>query len=58
LRIDKSKTLLDNSNISLAEIANLVGYGDQSYYTKKFLQATGVTPKQYRMKRNHSDKGE
>jgi YesN/AraC family two-component response regulator len=58
LRIDKSKTLLMNSNISLAEIADLVGYGDQSYYTKKFLQATGVTPKQYRKKRNHSDIGE
>jgi AraC-like DNA-binding protein len=48
LRIDKSKELLVNTSLSLAEIADMVGYSDQSYFTKKFLQITGVTPGQYK----------
>ena len=55
MRIDKSKELLLNASLSLANIAGLVGYSDQSYYTKKFTQLTGMTPGQYRKKRGHLD---
>ncbi|MDR3207238.1 MAG: helix-turn-helix domain-containing protein [Oscillospiraceae bacterium] len=51
MRVEKSKELLLNPALSLAEIADLVGYSDQSYYTKKFTQLLGVTPGQYRKRR-------
>lgn len=51
LRVKKSMELLLNPSLSLAEIADLVGYNDQSYYTKVFTRATGVSPGQYRKKR-------
>ncbi|MDR1642844.1 MAG: AraC family transcriptional regulator [Clostridiales bacterium] len=48
LRIEKSKGLLLSTTLSIAGIADLAGYSDQSYFTKKFLQLTGVTPGHYR----------
>ncbi len=51
LRVEKSKELLLNPSLSLADIADLVGYNDQSYYTKVFTRATGASPGQYRKKR-------
>ena len=53
MRIEKSKELLLSDSLSLADIAGLVGYSDQSYFTKKFTQLTGSTPGQYRKKRGH-----
>ena len=55
IRIDKSKDLLLDASLPLAVIAGLVGYSDQSYFTKKFTQLTGMTPGQYRKKRGHID---
>ncbi len=49
LRIDKSKFLLlapEKENI--LEIGALVGFEDQSYFTKVFKKQTGVTPMVYR----------
>ena len=54
MRIDRSQELLLDSSLSLAEIAGFVGYGDQSYFTKKFAQQTGMSPGQYRKKRGHT----
>jgi AraC-like DNA-binding protein len=51
MRVEKSKELLLGTGLSLAEIADLVGYSDQSYYTKKFTQLLGITPGQYRKHR-------
>ena len=48
LRIEKSKSLLRNSSISLVDIAGMVGYEDQSYYSKVFKKITGSTPGKYR----------
>ena len=33
---------------SLLEIAGLVGFDDQSYFTKIFKKITGMTPRQYK----------
>ena len=55
MRIDRSCELLLDSTISLVEIAGLVGYSDQSYFTKKFAQLAGVSPGQYRKKRGNSN---
>lgn len=51
LRIDKSKSLLSNSDIQLIEIAGMVGYEDQSYFSKVFKKVTGFSPGKYRERR-------
>ena len=48
VRVEKSKLLLKGSGIPLVDIAGLVGYEDQSYFTKVFKRVTGVSPGKYR----------
>lgn len=50
VRIDKSKHLLLDPSISIADVANLIGFDDQSYFTKQFKSVTGISPKKYREK--------
>lgn len=47
-RIDAAKTLLRETDLSLAQIALEVGYPDQSYFTKVFKKVEQITPKTYR----------
>ncbi len=47
VRIKESKKLLMN-NLKLVEVAALVGFEDQSYFTKVFKRITGVSPNRYR----------
>ena len=47
-RFEESKDLLQNSNLSISEIAYRVGYLDVSYFTKLFKEFSSLTPKQYR----------
>ncbi|QEN08235.1 helix-turn-helix domain-containing protein [Oceanispirochaeta crateris] len=55
VRINKSKNLLINSKFSLVEIAGMVGYEDQSYFTKVFKKMTDLSPGKYREKRGKID---
>lgn len=48
IRIEHSKELLRHKNIRLTDIALLVGFEDQSYFTKVFKKLVGVPPLQYR----------
>ncbi len=48
LRIEKSKELLRHKHIRLTDIAFLVGFEDQSYFTKVFKKLVGMPPLQYR----------
>ncbi len=48
IRVDRSKELLQNKRLRLADIAMQVGFEDQSYFTKVFKKLTGVTPIKYR----------
>ncbi len=48
LRIDRSKYLLRNTDVPIAEIASAVGFGDQSYFTRIFKRQTGIAPGKYR----------
>lgn len=52
VRIEMSKQLLLDEDIPLSDIAMLVGFEHQSYYSKIFKQNTGVSPRQYREKRS------
>ena len=48
VRIEKSKFLLRQAGIPLADIAVLCGFEDQSYFTRVFKKYTGISPRQYR----------
>ena len=47
-RINAAKRLLQESDQSILEIANAVGYENGSKFTSAFKEATGVTPSAYR----------
>lgn len=51
IRIDRAKSLLKLEQYSLTQIAEQVGFFDQSHFIKAFKQATGVTPGLYRRRR-------
>ncbi|OKP98774.1 response regulator [Paenibacillus sp. P46E] len=48
LRVDKAKTLLQNTNLRLSQISELVGYEDEKYFSRVFKKSTGQTPREYR----------
>jgi two-component system, response regulator YesN len=48
LRMNEVKKMLKNSDLSLKDILQQVGYLDQSNFTRRFKAKEGVTPMQYR----------
>lgn len=48
LRIERAKSLLDESSLKASEIANRCGYGDPDYFYKVFHKYCGVYPLEYR----------
>lgn len=56
VRIEMSKKLLSDPSVSMVEISNLVGFEDQSYFSKVFKKMTGLSPKKYRESRGNIKK--
>ncbi len=50
LRIEKAIQLLNESEHSLAEIAYLTGFSDQSHFNRIFKKTTGKNPSEFRKK--------
>lgn len=48
VRIREAKRLLQETNLSLEEIARLTGYSHQTYFNAKFKQLEACTPSAYR----------
>ena len=48
IRIDHAKKMLWDSSASIADIAELCGFGSQQYFTKIFKKETGSSPGKYR----------
>lgn len=48
IRIEKAKQLLSTDNVRLVEVAGIVGFEDQSYFSKVFKKMTGQTPGKFR----------
>jgi len=48
LRIEKAIQLLESTDDTLAEIAYLTGFSDQSHFNRVFKAHTGQTPSEYR----------
>lgn len=51
IRIEMSKRLLMDDSVVLVDVSNIVGYEDQSYFSKVFKKLTGVSPGKYRESR-------
>jgi len=49
IRIEKSKELMPNNDLSIADISYEVGFADQSYFARVFKQYEGKTPYHYRL---------
>ena len=48
IRIDHAKTLLRTTPCTLIEISGLVGFEDQSYFSRVFKSIAGISPGKYR----------
>lgn len=49
-RITRARSLLADPSLSVAEIALMLGFADQSHFTEHFRRLTGITPARYRRK--------
>jgi len=47
VRMRRAQELIRHGRLPLAQVAALVGYADQSYFTRRFRLAVGVTPARY-----------
>jgi two-component system response regulator YesN len=50
MKVDYGKYLLLNSDVQLAELADQLGYYDQSHFTKNFKKFEKITPSHFRLK--------
>ncbi|GEM04002.1 DNA-binding response regulator [Halolactibacillus miurensis] len=48
VRINKAKELLNNHDLSIADVGSMVGYQDHSYFCKVFKKKTSLSPSRYR----------
>ncbi len=48
VRMDKAKLLLMNPQYRIAQVAELVGYKDEKYFSKVFKKLEGLSPNEYR----------
>ncbi|MBO2944598.1 response regulator [Paenibacillus sp. F411] len=51
LRMEKAASLLSHTEMTVHDIAQRVGYGDENYFGKVFKKHTGFSPLQYRKQR-------
>lgn len=54
IRIEMSKRLLLDDSVVLVDVSNIVGYEDQSYFSKVFKKLTGVSPGKFRESRGQT----
>ena len=50
VRIARAKELIRQSRLRLTDISSMVGYDDQSYFTKVFTRTVGSSPSEFRKK--------
>ena len=48
LRINHARQLMGQTELTMREIADMVGYEDQLYFSRIFKKRTGFTPSAYR----------
>jgi two-component system response regulator YesN len=50
IRIERSKQLMNSTNMTIKEICYSVGYGDPNYFSRLFKKNTGISPTCYATK--------
>ena len=53
LRLQFAKSLLDNTNISIKQVSEHVGYNDQYFFSRLFKKHIGISPQEYRKRKNN-----
>lgn len=48
LKMNQAATMLTNTNLRIAEIAEILGYTDQFHFSRRFSKVIGVSPGEYR----------
>ena len=48
IRIEKAKSLIENTTLPIVDIAEMTGFTSQSYFSTAFKAQTGMTPSQYK----------
>ena len=48
LKLEKAKSLLENTDAPINEVMADAGYYDAAYFSKLFKSATGCSPKKFR----------
>jgi len=48
IRMEKAKSLLENPEITISEIANRVGYVNTSHFARAFRNECGLNPSDFR----------
>ncbi|MEW4369542.1 helix-turn-helix domain-containing protein [Paenibacillus kandeliae] len=56
IRVQEAQRLMVRSDYALAEIAAMLQFHDQSYFTKIFKKVVGMTPKQYSSRRSGGER--
>jgi len=46
-KIERAKTLMEHTDVSVEEVSALLGYSDPSYFCRVFKKTVGITPSQY-----------
>ena len=52
LRLQHAKDLLENTNYYISEVAYQTGFQNHNYFSKKFRELYGITPKEWREQGN------
>jgi AraC family transcriptional regulator, arabinose operon regulatory protein len=51
-RMNRARTLLNESEMTISEIAAGLGYGDVSYFSRQFRELSGISPGRFRSSRS------
>ncbi|MFQ5677360.1 MAG: response regulator, partial [bacterium] len=55
IRLQRAADLLQQDSGSIAEIAYMVGFSSQAYFSRRFQEQYGVTPKSFAMQKDSKD---
>lgn len=56
-RIRESKYLLENTDYTLSQIAQMLGFSSQSYFSQSFKREEMISPKEYRKRSKRGESG-
>lgn len=54
IRLEKAKSLVETTGLSIVEISEMTGFTSQSYFSTAFKAYTGMTPSQYKKQKASS----